>query len=225
MLKDALVLFSGGQDSTTCLYWAKEKFKSVTALNMNYGQRHANEIDAAHKIASMAGIGLLTHNLDVFKNINAQSALLNDTEDISAPHVLNKKLPASFVPGRNVLFLTIAAMIAYNMKIRDIVTGVCETDFSGYPDCRDNTIKSLQITLNLAFGCDNIVLHTPLMWKTKAQTVRMAQKYMGCWEALEHSVTCYNGQKSGCGECPACKLREKGFAEAGMFDPAKMNSI
>jgi 7-cyano-7-deazaguanine synthase len=154
----------------------------------------------------------------LFTNIG-NSALLNNTDPINVSHPKSNQLPASFVPGRNIIFLTAAAMVAYKHNIKDIVTGVCGTDFSGYADCRDNTIKSLQVTLSLALDKE-ITIHTPLMWLTKAKTVLMAHDLgTDCWDALSLSHTCYEGKRPPCQKCPACRLRAKGFEEAGYEDP------
>ena len=214
----ALVLFSGGQDSTTCLYWAKRHFDAIQALNIIYGQRHVVESKAAQTIANKISIYL--HKIDIKDLLNniADSALLNHSLDISAHHKTSQNLPASFIPGRNILLLTIAASLAFKEGIHNIVTGVCQTDFSGYPDCRDNTIKSLQVTLSLAMDYE-FTIHTPLMWLTKAETVKLAQTLPGCFDALAYSHTCYEGQIPPCMICPACKLRKKGFDEAGVKDP------
>lgn len=212
----ALVLLSGGQDSTTCLYWAKARFKEVLALNIGYGQRHSIEIKTAKKIAKLANVSYMEFNTSIFKKIG-NSALLGK-EDISAPHKTAANLPASFVPGRNIVFLTISAMIAYKHQISNIVTGVCETDYSGYPDCRYATINALETTLKLGMEY-SFKIHTPLMHKTKKETVEMAMEIPGCMEALAYSHTCYEGKIPPCGKCPACKLRARGFLEAGVPDP------
>lgn len=216
--ENGLVLLSGGQDSTTCLFWALKRFEKVTALNIQYGQRHKMECDAAEKIADMAGITLLKSNIpDVFPK--AGSALTDLSFKIDAAHQKAENLPASFVPGRNVLFLTMAAANAYKNDIKHIITGVCQTDYSGYPDCRDATIKAIQVALSLGLEKD-VIIHTPLMWLTKAETVQLA-KSLGdkCWEALAYSHTCYEGVFPPCGKCPACKIRTKGFKEANVIDP------
>jgi len=214
--KNCVALLSGGQDSTTCLYWAKERFDEMYAVNIFYGQRHAVEIEAAKKIAYLANVAYYEVKTDVFQNIG-DSALIGGG-DISVSHRSSDKIPASFVPGRNILFLTIAAALAYKWGVKDIVTGVCQTDFSGYGDCRDNTIKSLQVTLSLGMEWP-FVIHTPLMWLTKAESVKLAMAQPGCMEALKWSHTCYEGQYPPCEKCPACLLRIKGFAEAGVKDP------
>lgn len=216
MNKDAVVLLSGGQDSTTCLFWAKAYFDNVVALSIDYGQRHHIELEAAKKIAHIAKVEHKIFATSIFTDIG-DSALVGNG-DISAFHKSSKDLPASFVPGRNILFLTIAGALAYKKGITSIVTGTCQTDFSGYYDCRDITIKSLQITLSLGLGKD-ITIHTPLMWLNKKETVNLAISLPGCMEALAYSHTCYEGQRPPCGKCPACILRAKGFEEAEVIDP------
>jgi 7-cyano-7-deazaguanine synthase len=216
MKEKVIVLLSGGQDSTTCLFWAKEKY-DVVALNIGYGQRHKIEMNAAKKICDIANVPLFVIKTDVLKQIG-NSALLETDSDISEQHSSNETLPASFVPGRNIFFLTIASAFAYKENIQTIVTGVCQTDYSGYPDCRRNTIDALEKTLSL--GMDfNFTISTPLMYQSKVDTVNLARQLPGCWEALRYSHTCYNGKSPACGKCPACILRAKGFSEAGYIDP------
>lgn len=213
----ALVLFSGGQDSTTCLFWAKREFKEVVALNIAYGQRHFIEITSASQIADIAKIPLIKLSFgNLFQDIGDSALVI--AGDISANHRSSRDLPASFVPGRNIILISVAAAVAYKYDIKHIVTGVCHTDFSGYPDCRDNAIKSLGVTLSLGFGAD-VTIHTPLMWLTKAESVRLAQSLPGCMEVLSYSHTCYEGEVPPCGKCLSCKIRAKGFAEAGVKDP------
>lgn len=212
----ALVLLSGGQDSTTCLFWAKQYY-DVTALNIGYGQRHKIEMSAAKKICDIANVPLFVIETDVLKQIG-NSALLETDSDISEQHSSNETLPASFVPGRNIFFLTIAATFAYKENIQTIVTGVCQTDYSGYPDCRRSTIDALEKTISL--GMDfNFTISTPLMYQSKVDTVNLARELPGCWRALRYTHTCYNGESPACGKCPACILRAKGFSEAGYTDP------
>lgn len=218
----AVVLFSGGQDSTTCLYWAKQTFDEVVALNVFYGQRHQREIQSAKWIAEKIGVPLVEFELDVLKQIG-DSALFNE-DDISSTHRGSEELPASFVPGRNLFFLTVAAAYAFKNDFSHIITGVCQTDYSGYPDCRIETIKSLEHSLNLGMSSD-FQIHTPLMYLSKKQTVELAQKLEGCMEGLKYSHTCYNGEFPPCGKCPACILRQKGFDEAGVVDPIFTRSL
>ena len=218
MDRKALVLFSGGQDSTTCLYWAKEKFDEVYALTIDYGQRHQREIESSKKICELANVKQKIVPISFLKNMNDSALLDGSTDDVNKKAKHDEKLPASFVPGRNVLMLTLIAIYGYSIDIHDIVTGVCQTDYSGYPDCRDNTIKATQLALSLGLGKD-IIIHTPLMFLTKAEEVKLAQELNGCMQALAYSHTCYNGEFPPCGECPSCKLRQKGFDEAGVLDP------
>ena len=229
----AVVLLSGGQDSTTCLYWAKAKFDEVYALTLFYGQRHETEIEAAREIASMADCQFHQEfDLTVLREIG-DSALVTAEEDITQPisvdngykdEKMPEGLPTSFVPGRNMLFLGVAASWAVRMKANAIVTGVCQTDYSGYPDCRQEFITAMAVAIQQAMpsSCLPLNIHTPLMNMSKAQSVALARGLDGCWEALALSVTCYNGLRPGCGECPACVLRAQGFAQAGEEDPNKM---
>lgn len=210
MLKDekAIVVFSGGQDSTTCLFWALQTFKEVEAVTFNYNQRHVAEIDCAKEIAEE--LGVKHHILDMsLLNQLAPNALTRDDIEVKAGE--DGGLPSTFVPGRNLLFLSFAGVLANQVGAKHIITGVCETDFSGYPDCRDDFVKSLNVTLNLAMD-EQLVIHTPLMWLDKAETWKMADD-MGKLEYVRtKTLTCYNGIKGdGCGTCPACHLRLKGY--------------
>ena len=206
----AIVVFSGGQDSTTCLFWAKERFKEVEAVTFDYGQRHRLEIECAKSIADE--LGVKHHILDMsLLNQLAPNALTRD--DIKVEDGEDGELPSTFVPGRNLLFLSFAGVLASQVGAKHIVTGVCETDFSGYPDCRDIFIKSLNVTLNLSMD-DTFVIDTPLMWLNKAQTWELADQLGALEFVRERTLTCYNGViADGCGECPACKLRNKGLEE------------
>ena len=210
----AIVVLSGGQDSTTCLYWAMNNFDFSETLTFDYGQRHRVELDAAQKIAKIAGVKNTILPIDSFGALGGNSLTGNEEVDQSST---DGELPNSFVPGRNLIFLTLAAAFAYQREVKDIVTGVCQTDYSGYPDCRQNTIEAIQLAINLGME-SNIKIHTPLMWMTKAETVKLAED-VGALEAMAWSHTCYNGEVPPCGECPACSLREKGFNEAGINDP------
>ena len=223
----ALVLLSGGQDSATCLAWALQKFDLVETVGFDYGQRHAVEL--ACRDAVRAGIAALDptsaarlgtdHVLDlpVLGRIS-DTALTSD----AAIAYANTGLPTTFVPGRNLLFLTLAAALGYRRDLRHLVCGVCETDFSGYPDCRDDTIKAMQVALNLGME-RGFVLHTPLMWLNKAAIWHLAETLGG--EPLvrlivEQTHTCYLGDHThrhdwgfGCGTCPACDLRATGWRD------------
>jgi 7-cyano-7-deazaguanine synthase len=206
----AIVVFSGGQDSTTCLFWAKERFEEVEAVTFDYGQKHRLEIDCAREIARE--LGVKHHILDMsLLNQLAPNALTR--QDIKIQEGENGELPSTFVPGRNLLFFSFAGVLARQVGAKYIVTGVSETDFSGYPDCRDTFIKSLNVTLNLAMD-DSFVIEAPLMWLNKSQTWELAGQ-LGAFEFVrERTLTCYNGViADGCGDCPACKLRKKGLEE------------
>ena len=223
----ALVLFSGGQDSTTCLAWALEKFTRVETLGFDYGQRHAVELLCREKL--MDGIRTLrkewaeklaeSHTLKIPTLSEISDTAL--TRDV-AIEMGADGLPNTFVPGRNLVFLTFAAALAYRRGITDIVGGMCETDYSGYPDCRDETIRALNTALNLGMA-RRFELHTPLMWLDKAATWKLAHDLGGTGLVdliREDSHTCYLGERGarhawghGCGECPACALRAKGWRE------------
>lgn len=224
-MSKAVVLFSGGQDSTTCLYFAKLLHDSVIAVSVAYGQRHKAELDAAAKIAALAGVEHRVLDLPVLGQLS-DSALVSDAPLTASGGVPDREmpqgLPTSFVPGRNALLLTLAAAVAVKVGARDIYSGVCQTDYSGYPDCRREFVDALERSLTLAMPSSSGPLRivTPLMHMTKAETVKLARRVPGCWEALALTLTCYNGARPGCGACPACELRAKGFAEAGEADPA-----
>ena len=204
-----LVVFSGGQDSTTCLFWAKREFREVYAVSYRYGQKHENEVELARKIAEKAGVPFEVMDIPLVGQLGRNS--LTDTTIVMDQEVPEKGLPNTFVPGRNMFFLSIAAVYARERGIRHLVTGVSQTDYSGYPDCRDAFVKSLNVTLNLAMDYQ-FVLHTPLMWIDKAQTWELADQ-LGVLDLVRNeTLTCYNGiQGDGCGHCPSCKLRNEGL--------------
>lgn len=228
----ALVLFSGGQDSTVALAWALARFEAVETVGFDYGQRHRVELDCRSTIRDrlpalrgLRGDRLGPDHLVDLASLGAisETALTRDSEIAFA----GAGLPTTFVPGRNLIFLSFAAAIAYRRHCRHIVLGVCETDYSGYPDCRDDTIKAMQVSLSL--GLDRrLVLHTPLMWRDKAQTFALARALGGQGLldlVIEDSHSCYRGDRTrrhgwgfGCGRCPACDLRAKGYA-AFLADP------
>ena len=199
----AIVVFSGGQDSTTCLFWAKKKYKEVIAVSFDYNQKHKLELECAKDICKKYNI---EHQILDLNSLTRQDI----TVDKSAP---KEGVPNSFVDGRNLLFLSFVAVFAKQRGINAIITGVSQSDFSGYPDCRDVFIKSLNVTLNLAMDYEFEIL-TPLMWINKAETWKMAYD-LGVLDIVKaETLTCYNGIKAdGCGECPACKLRKKGYLE------------
>lgn len=205
----ALVVFSGGQDSTTCLYWAKERFKKVYALSFIYGQKHVNEVEIARSIAQKAGVEFDVMDVSFIGKLGSNS--LTDTSIVMDKVKPADSFPNTFVPGRNLFFLSIAAVYARERGINHMVTGVSQTDFSGYPDCRDSFIKSLNVTLNLAMD-EQFVIHTPLMWIDKAETWKLADE-LGVMNIIRYeTLTCYNGiPGDGCGECPSCKLRREGL--------------
>ena len=207
----ALVVHSGGQDSTTCLFWAKANFKEVSALSFFYGQKHAHEVEMAEKIAREAGVSFERMDVSFISQL-AHNALTDPSI------VMDSEKPAggppnTFVPGRNLFFLSIAAVYARERGIRHLVTGVSQTDFSGYPDCRDSFIRSLNVTLNLGLE-EQFVIHTPLMWIDKCQTWALADR-LGVLDLVRReTLTCYNGVPGdGCGHCPACQLRREGLEQ------------
>jgi len=222
----ALVLFSGGQDSTTALAWALDRFDTVETIGFDYGQRHLVEMECRlairEKLPALSSRYVERLGPDHIVDLKAlgaisETALTRETEISFAA----TGLPTTFVPGRNLIFLTFAAALAYRRGLKHIVLGVCETDYSGYPDCRDDTIKAMQVALGL--GLDRrLVLHTPLMWRDKAQTFALARTLGGqalLDLVLEDTHSCYLGDRTtrhgwgfGCGHCPACDLRAKGFA-------------
>ncbi|WP_368504224.1 7-cyano-7-deazaguanine synthase QueC [Alkalihalophilus sp. As8PL] len=204
----AVVVFSGGQDSTTCLFWALKEFKEVATVTFDYGQRHSKEIECAREIASELGVSF--HVLDMGL-INQLSANALTRSDIEVKEGEDGELPSTFVEGRNLLFLSFAAIYAKQIGAKHVITGVCETDFSGYPDCRDIFVKSLNVTLNLSMD-EQFVIHTPLMWLNKEQTWKLADDLGALSFIREKTLTCYNGViGDGCGECPSCVLRNKGL--------------
>ncbi len=205
----ALVLFSGGQDSTTCLFWARLHFDEVFAVAFDYGQRHRVELEAAKNIAGRAGVKLDVLKLDLLSELTVNSLTTHELEvEKEKP---GERPPNTLVEGRNMLFLTYAAIFAKARNIHHLVTGVGQADYSGYPDCRNEFIVSINQTLNLSMDFEYII-HTPLMWKSKTDIWRMADE-LDVFELVKNeTVTCYNGIKgAGCGECPACRLRNKGL--------------
>lgn len=225
MNSKALVLFSGGQDSTTCLAWALDRYDTVETIGFDYGQRHSVELECRKTViekirqnfpAWSERLGM-DHMLDI--KLLGQ---ISDTAltEVKAIEVQKNGLPNTFVPGRNLMFFTFAAAIAYRRGLEVLVGGMCETDYSGYPDCRDNTLKSMQVSLSL--GLDSpMVIETPLMWIDKAATWKMAQQLGGnklVHLIQEHTHTCYLGDHTtkntwgyGCGTCPSCELRKSGY--------------
>lgn len=208
--KKALVIFSGGQDSTTCLLQAIQQYgqENVEAITFQYGQRHALELEKAAWIARDLNIKQTIIDTSVMQSITYNALMDSDAEIAQT----DNQLPNTFVDGRNALFLLYAAIYAKSQGITDIIIGVCETDFSGYPDCRDIFIKSMNVTLNLAMDY-SFNLITPLMWLTKAETWALADQLGRLDYIIQHTHTCYLGVEGGCHECPSCILREKGLHE------------
>ena len=226
MHTSALVLFSGGQDSTTCLAWALSRYERVETVAFDYGQRHRIELDARLNVVRAIREGFPQWAAKLGEDHLLDASVLGAVSDTAltretAIAMQANGLPNTFVPGRNLLFMTLAAALAYRRGVQVLVTGVCETDFSGYPDCRDDTMKAMQVALSL--GMDTrFLIETPLMWIDKAATWTLARTLGGALLVdliVEHSHTCYLGERSqrhawgyGCGQCPACQLRAQGFA-------------
>ncbi|EJL6524065.1 7-cyano-7-deazaguanine synthase QueC [Vibrio cholerae] len=209
-MKKAVVVFSGGQDSTTCLVQALKEFDEVHAITFDYGQRHKLEIEVAQQLAKQ--LGVTAHKVMDVSLLNELAISSLTCDDIPVSHELQANgLPNSFVPGRNILFLTLAGIYAYQIGATTVITGVCETDFSGYPDCRDEFVQAMNQAL--AKGMDlPLMIRTPLMWLNKAETWALADQ-LGALDLVRHqTLTCYNGLiGDGCGECPACGLRQAGL--------------
>jgi 7-cyano-7-deazaguanine synthase len=211
----AVVVFSGGQDSTTCLAWALARWSRVACVAIDYGQRHRIELVAAQRIADAAGVPLAIVPCNSLSALGGNS--LTGTLAVPTGFPADGTIPNTFVPGRNLVFLTLAAAYAYQRGLTELVTGVCQTDYSGYPDCRADTMVALQAALRAGMDAP-FTIHTPLMYLTKAESV-LLMRDLGRLDLLALSHTCYNGQVPPCGTCPACLLRAKGFAEAGIADP------
>ncbi|WP_434937586.1 7-cyano-7-deazaguanine synthase QueC [Shewanella sp. HL-SH8] len=220
----ALVVFSGGQDSTTCLIQALTEYDEVHGITFDYGQRHRQEIDVAKALAKQ--LNLISHKVldTTLLNELAISALTRDSIPVSH-ELMNNGLPNTFVPGRNILFLTLAGVYAYQLGCDAIITGVCETDFSGYPDCRNEFVKSMEHTL--ALGMDKpLKIITPLMWLNKAETWALADKYQQLELVKQQTLTCYNGIiGGGCGDCPSCLLRQRGLDDYLQNQQQVMSSL
>lgn len=214
----ALVILSGGQDSTTCLYWALERFgrAAVATVTFDYGQRHRVEIGCAANVARFAGVPNSVLPIDTFAALGG-NALTDPDVPVPGAAAAEGELPATFVPGRNLVFLTFAAAYAWPRGIGHLVTGTAQTDYSGYPDCRRGTIDALETTLTLGLERP-VAIHTPLMNLSKKETVELADR-LGAMAAMALTHTCYHGERPPCGTCAACRLRARGFAEAGIADP------
>ena len=217
MNSKAVVLLSGGQDSTTCLFWAIKEGFDIVALTINYGQRHLSEIESAITVNRIAGS--FRHEIYTLPTLPVESALIDTEKDINAPHKINPNLPASFVPGRNALFLALAASFGYSFGATTIIIGVNQTDFSGYPDCRMPFIHAMGGAMSQALDTD-VSIQAPLINMPK-KDICITGFALGdkCIEALSYTTTCYNGSYPPCGTCPSCVIRAKGFLDAGLKDP------
>lgn len=209
--ENAVVVFSGGQDSTTCLFWAKEKFNEVIAVSFDYGQKHVKELECAKNLCKEYGVEHHVMDLNLLNQLAPNSLTRVDIEVDKVKD--DESVPNSCVDGRNMLFMTFVSVFAKQRDIKHIVTGVSQSDFSGYPDCRDVFIKSLNVTLNLSMDYD-FLIHTPLMWIDKADTWKLSYD-LGVLKVIkEETLTCYNGIiGDGCKDCPACQLRNAGYDE------------
>lgn len=220
--QSAVVVFSGGQDSTTCLGWAKQTFGKVVALSFNYGQKHSVELQQATKIAKMMEVEHYVMDVELLNQLAPNALTRTDIEVVHPEDMVKNEEPNTVVRGRNGLFLWLASIYASTHEYENVVTGVCETDFSGYIDCRDQFIKSLNVAINL--GLDSkITIHTPLMWLDKVETWELANEAGILDIVIEESHTCYNGDRTsllGCQHCPACNLRNK-----SLFEFARRNNI
>lgn len=202
----ALVVFSGGQDSTTCMFYAMAYYKEVELVTFEYGQRHALEIEVAKNIAKEHGLKHHVLDMNLLSQLSPNALTQHDLEVSS-----DDKIPNTFVPARNLIFLSFATALAYQIGAKTIITGVCETDFSGYPDCRDVFVKSMNVTANLAMD-ENFIIATPLMWLDKKETWALADSFGKLEYIRDNTLTCYEGIMSdGCGKCPACELRMNGL--------------
>ncbi|AZD10358.1 7-cyano-7-deazaguanine synthase [Pseudomonas chlororaphis] len=225
MKKKAVVVFSGGQDSTTCLIHALPLYDEVHCITFDYGQRHRAEIEVAQQLAKQ--LGATVHKVLDASLLNelAISSLTRDNIPVPTVNSSGESLPSTFVPGRNILFLTLASIYAYQVKAETVITGVCETDFSGYPDCRDEFVKALNKAVELGMEY-RLRLETPLMWLNKSETWALADHHHLLSLVREQTLTCYNGViGSGCANCDACNLRSRGLNDYLGNKAAVMNSL
>jgi 7-cyano-7-deazaguanine synthase len=223
--RKVMVVLSGGQDSTTCLFWAKKNFDEVHAITFDYGQKHNRELEAAATVAEMAQVASW-HLVHVPAILKGRSPLTNPNEQLEQydnyeqmDQVIGDRVELTFVPMRNAFFLTIAANYALELDCFDLVTGVCQQDNANYPDCRQSFIDCQEATINEALGIENFKIHTPLMYLTKAASIHLAKTIEGCMEALAYSHTAYDGQYPPVGKDHATLLRAQGFLEANTPDP------
>ena len=225
-MSKALVILSGGQDSTTCLFLARQQFDEIHAVTFNYGQKHAIEIDSAVTVAKLAGVA--SHEIiNVPDILKGTSPLVNKDEKVEQYDnwgVLPGGLEKTFVPNRNSLFIVIACNRAALLGINDIFTGVCQEDFGGYPDCRRVFIDAIQLAMSLS-NDTNLRIHTPLMYLTKAESVKLAHSDVNCWNALAYTHTDYEGLYPPTGKNHATLLRTKGFEQAGLPDPLVLRAV
>ena len=222
-MKSTLVVLSGGMDSAVCMAWAHDQFKNVEAITFDYGQRHIREIESAKNIADLFGVRHDVIKLDALSS-NAISSLTNKDKSVDATNQ-DTGLPSSFLPGRNLIFLTVAASLAISRGMNSIVTGVCQADYNGYPDCRSTTIGALENAIYLGnepyLRDAGFKIYTPVICKPKAETITMAMGLDRGMQAIGLSWSCYNGGEKPCGHCPACTAREMGFSQLGLKDPAQ----
>ena len=224
MTDKAVVVLSGGQDSTTCLHWAISKYKKIYAITFDYGQTHNIELEAAKTICEKLQI---EHEIiHVPDTLRSTSPLTDKSQQLETydnyeemDEIIGDRVELTFVPMRNAFFLTLSANYALSKDCRVLVTGVCQQDNANYPDCRKTFIDSQQKTINEALGIDDFKIETPLIFMTKADSIHLAQKLEGCMDSLAYSHTCYAGQFPPCGKCHSCVLRAQGFKEAGVIDP------
>lgn len=225
--KKALIILSGGQDSTTCAFWAKELFSELHAVTFNYGQRHSREIESARKIGEL--VGVVSHDI-----VDLGAGILKGTSPLVSDQPLEQylnwqSLPGglekTFVPARNDLFFTLAANRAYCLEVPNLVTGICQEDFGGYPDCRESFRSAKETSLRMALDWWELNLLAPLMFMTKADTVKLAGELPGCMDALAYSHTAYDGSYPPVGHDHATLLRAKGFEEAGVADPLVLRAV
>ena len=214
-----MVVLSGGQDSVTCLYWALAQKRDVVCLTFDYGQRHRLELDCAAKIAELAQVPQQVVQLgSLFAGTSPLTDPDQKVEHYESAEALPGGLENTFVPGRNLLFLAVAANRAYVENCESLVIGVSQEDFGGYPDCRESFLKSMEVSIREALDRP-IKIEAPLLFLDKKKTVEMSFELPGCWRALAHSHTCYEGQCPPCGKCHSCLLRLRGFEQAGRIDP------
>jgi 7-cyano-7-deazaguanine synthase len=211
MTRKAVIVFSGGQDSTTCLIHALPRYDEIHCITFDYGQRHRAEIEVAQQLAKQLGVKVHKVLDASLLNELAISSLTRDNIPVSSTSKTGENLPSTFVPGRNILFLTLASIYAYQVQAHTVITGVCETDYSGYPDCRHEFIKALNNAIVLGMEY-KLQLETPLMWLTKAETWALADYHNKLYLVRDYTLTCYNGIiGTGCRNCDACTLRAKGL--------------